>query len=102
MYEVFLFWWVRGWNIDSHSGNSAIILQRIIDSDETLSLLIKADEKNDVQHVGNDGVLLKIRCFHNIGIDEKPEIHIKKQLVYTVSFFVFFYYSFIFILVYAH
>ena len=77
----------RGWTIDSNSGHSSVTAQHIISPDETLSLLIINDEKNDIHRVNRDIDILCMKCFHSIGIKDGDTIQIQKQLVYTISLF---------------
>lgn len=77
----------RGWSIDSNSGHSSVTAQHIISPDETLSLLIINDEKNDIHRVNRDIDILCMKCFHSIGIKDGDTIQIQKQLVYTISLF---------------
>ena len=73
----------REWYIDSTSRSSNITLQRNIGDGEYLSLVIRADEKGDVQYLGKDVHMISIHCIHNINCTED---YITKQLCYTISF----------------
>ena len=77
----------RGWTIDSNSGHSSVTAQHVISYDESLSLLIISDEKNDIHHVNHDIDILSMKCFHSMGIKDSDTIQIQKQLVYTISLF---------------
>lgn len=76
---------IRGWSVDSNSGSSMVRLQKQLGDKEFLSVLIRADDKGDLKHLGTEMELCSLHCIHNIEVSEEV---ITKQLYYTISFFV--------------